>query len=503
MKHACDTCRFFQQSGKDRMGWCNHPRRKTGSDVKLYVRAGELPCRDDWAHDLWLPIDASVDLAAATLTPSDKVAAATPEQLNIVASLERVSEQRVERVSAEDVVVTTSVRSAPRPDLVDREGVRKAREKIQLLNKGLRATDDGSPSNRVQDAEFGERESWRASRRVVAGEEVAPVRLEEMPRPFPEITAYPDDDARFSTVPELRDDVELPTAAPRARQSVVRESEPDDELSIFDDIPNPVVHRQQPTPTNHLPASVSAPPGNVASVTGQRRDVMSAEPPSETLLAAVTPVAERHVAEVVPSEAPRRPTRPAIELAAAIRGESLARTGVIDRAPMRPSQQQARVPSTREVIDYVGATSAGERAVRASEPVSELPSGAHDREHVADLRLAHPTSAELGSTAPVHIWASTAVECRTCKDFRPSEAGDRGWCTNPWAFTHRRVVEAEDLPCETSIGNWWLPSDTNWLDGADISAHGSPTPLLDQWLRRRGQPSEQSDAAPQRRRRRG
>ena len=70
--------------------------------------------------------------------------------------------------------------------------------------------------------------------------------------------------------------------------------------------------------------------------------------------------------------------------------------------------------------------------------------------------------------------------CRTCRDYRPSVDGERGWCANSWAFTHRRVVLEDDpAPCQSAIGDWWLPVDDIWLVAADVSSHGRPTPLLD------------------------
>src|SRR5690606_6004905 len=75
--------------------------------------------------------------------------------------------------------------------------------------------------------------------------------------------------------------------------------------------------------------------------------------------------------------------------------------------------------------------------------------------------------------------------CKTCRDFRPAESGDRGWCTNKWAFNHRRMVDADELPCETSIGGWWLPHDDTWLSALDVSAHSQPTPFFDQWIAQR------------------
>jgi hypothetical protein len=70
--------------------------------------------------------------------------------------------------------------------------------------------------------------------------------------------------------------------------------------------------------------------------------------------------------------------------------------------------------------------------------------------------------------------------CRTCRDYRPSADGQRGWCANTWAFTHRRLVLEDDpAPCQSAIGDWWLPVDDIWLVAADVSSHGRATPLLD------------------------
>jgi hypothetical protein len=73
--------------------------------------------------------------------------------------------------------------------------------------------------------------------------------------------------------------------------------------------------------------------------------------------------------------------------------------------------------------------------------------------------------------------------CRACRDYRPSADGQRGWCANDWAFTHSRLVHADDVaPCQSAIGDWWVPVDDVWLVAADVSAHGRPTPLLDRLL---------------------
>lgn len=84
------------------------------------------------------------------------------------------------------------------------------------------------------------------------------------------------------------------------------------------------------------------------------------------------------------------------------------------------------------------------------------------------------------------LWVDIPKCCLTCRDFRPAGNGERGWCTNKWAFKHRRMVDANDRPCETSIGHWWIPGDAAWQGDFDISALGQPTPLMDKWFGRAG-----------------
>lgn len=89
--------------------------------------------------------------------------------------------------------------------------------------------------------------------------------------------------------------------------------------------------------------------------------------------------------------------------------------------------------------------------------------------------------------------------CRTCRDFRPADGGERGWCTSPWAFEHRRMVSGWELPCESALGSWWLPNDAVWAD--EYSEHHSdPTPLLDSLLTTRFSAPKRRAAGRRRRR---
>jgi hypothetical protein len=103
-----------------------------------------------------------------------------------------------------------------------------------------------------------------------------------------------------------------------------------------------------------------------------------------------------------------------------------------------------------------------------------------------------PSTPEIGPPRPetpldLPEWYRTDLPriCRACRDFRPSADGQRGWCANQWAFTHRRLVQEDDFaPCQSAIGDWWVPVDDTWLVAADVSAHGRATPLVDRLVGR-------------------
>jgi hypothetical protein len=102
---------------------------------------------------------------------------------------------------------------------------------------------------------------------------------------------------------------------------------------------------------------------------------------------------------------------------------------------------------------------------------------------------------------PFRLWAEIPRCCQTCRDFRPAGSGERGWCNNQWAFKHRRMVDANDRPCETSIGHWWIPGDAAWQGEFDVSALGQPTPLMDKWFGRSRGGEEPAEGPGDRRRR--
>lgn len=103
-----------------------------------------------------------------------------------------------------------------------------------------------------------------------------------------------------------------------------------------------------------------------------------------------------------------------------------------------------------------------------------------DAEPDFDVRRLIAESATLLDMT-IEIAPEVPRQCSTCRSYRQSERGERGWCTNTWAFTHRQMVNAGDLACASTIGCWWLPADEEiWLD--DSEPERPRTPRIDRLI---------------------
>ncbi|MDQ4044329.1 MAG: hypothetical protein M3173_02635, partial [Chloroflexota bacterium] len=135
----------------------------------------------------------------------------------------------------------------------------------------------------------------------------------------------------------------------------------------------------------------------------------------------------------------------------------------------------------------------GPRARVTDEETDAHPARLPDlEEHHFDLREVVARGGELMDMT-IDIAPEIPRECRTCRSFRSADGGARGWCTNEWAFTHRRMVNEDDLACDSTIGCWWLPADRYWLieerDGF------AATPRMDKLMTRRYQQEPEREGA--------
>jgi hypothetical protein len=517
-KRQCLTCAYFEKAPTDGFGWCHHPTRKSTSDIKIYIRAASIDCRNDWNHDLYE--------AAATFTGtvdfgpksgSGPLAPANIDDMVFLTANHRAGAEGADAAPAQGSAVDLVIREESAidpPSLAPRGSIRMgavrrahqqvlAERQVDRFADGAPPAPDGgfstpvqttAPAPSVEDRVYeadrlvgGQGASYSATRPVFSP--VPPVRRSEMDRSIPtKIAIYPGDEDRFSSVPKPIDGLAIPVAPPReSGEGVIRSS-----FTEYDHAED--VWPAEPKPTPRV---------QTATVAADDRPVLDRRPANE--------------------EAPLLDARavdsPDVDLEATAEPEFVDDGQVQDYAP--PSRRHGRrgglfrarrkpvvepLDDNDEIWDDIPEVTAVERAVdvrisvppleRRIEPVVERkpePAIEQNSNGFADLREPLQTA----------LWANVPRMCRTCRDFRPAETGDRGWCTNKWAFNHRRMVDADEMPCESSVGCWWLPHDDIWLEIGDISAHGQPTPLLDLWLGQRHGRDLDLEEGPVRRRQRG
>jgi hypothetical protein len=542
------------------MGWCNHPKRRTGDDVRIYVRSNELPCRNDWAIDLWQATgpDASDHVVDAVAEP---VAPATAEELNWIVAREHRANAPADQQPAsgpgEDIVLGDLTSLVPNSGGVTRDDgrrLRKAHEELRSRNRERREgvapiADDPLPlrptgsglwladdlASRDVNREGGSNVVERKLRnRGPEIGEVSPVALGELGRPFPKMTTFPEDDVRFSSIPESVVGIDLPMAVrPEPNQQVVHRAGFDDDREIA--LWNSESRSDTAESTDAPSAGVGfggpsiAAPGSFArsnSVLIEDAEPWNADPhdQSNPSLSLPIPGAEADqlplIRSITPESLPDAPDHTEFDYRWTPEHDRTSGRTIDNRRATARRQSQVDDSDvdygepgwqTYEAADQIDEPArplrqmrTRDRAFPGSERVREVDPGEpayRDSElRSVDFDDSEPFESELD--APERdSWATLPRMCGTCREFRPAENSERGWCTNKRAFTHRRMVDADELPCETSIGRWWLPHDDLWMSSGDISAHSQPTPLLDLWLAHRAASSgEVESSIPSRRR---
>lgn len=477
----------------------------------IMVRRNELACRNGWMEDLW---------AAATADGSDRGAISVERHTSQPmrpASEDEIAAVALAPVGAapppvvpEDVVVgQTPVMQAMDDQEADerstllgqdtRSAIKRARERYRAKAtpptrpvewaesdesvEHDRGKDQASGVAEVQIAADGEVLDSDVTESMDAQPEVSvePASAVEAPASDPGVT-LPFNLARaatpitvedpFDTVPERRSDFELPRARKAPTRPVVAGA--DDVV----DLPR----RERTVPMrvveSHQRSSRPAPIRAAAAWAGRFRDQGDHLPGYSPAEPDDAPEVPRASAE--PSRTPL-PTRYDLALDRALR----TRASASPIAPFEGGEVQIDAPA-RVASDMESGRE--QRLVdQDDQPVLVGVAGLDDVD--AD---------ELDMT--VQIAPEVPRACRTCRDFRPAEGGSRGWCTNKFAFSHRRMVTRDEIPCQTSLGCWWLPHDDVWLATADITTHSQPTPHFDAWHAE--QVAKESHALPPVRRRR-
>jgi hypothetical protein len=441
VKRKCGTCRHFKDGGIAGSGWCQHPSRKDIQHMVL-VRKTELACRNSWDQDLWELAEQPLELQPSQAIPIP-----------------------LSGGDARDVQVAHS-------DFVPEDAARHGEmftDKITSISMPTRSQLRPGPASTAQDDSDGtdtELQIARSSVREARKRRQEQRYLER--RKHQETVLQQADNLLDRPEPQAESDRDLarvravdgPMTSKRDRRSVppVEERQPPA-------APRPKPEPRRPEP---LPAvEFSATPPRFTSKAESKSEPPREKPPVNTTSHKQNghhsePALARGETEQLPSATE---VRQAVE-----RQKSPAAP-----ANNRPAVQQAG-PRRRPMPEDV--------PVDLPPAVEERPTTWYTGAgHVAPLHVHQgppPKSVDPIDTADGLVGVRRC--CATCRDYKQVGDGRTGWCTNPYAFGDRRMVQSDEIACRSSLGVWWLPHDGFWLEQADTTHHGRPTPLLDELL---------------------
>lgn len=466
-QHKCGTCRFYQEARLANSGWCHHPQRKTTSDVMIMVRKHELACRDEWSHDLWEARSNQPGTNVAPLTelfPDRKMPPATESEIAALLHTERSSNGAAGDVSGhgepDDLVLSELGAATERPSHQERPGI--VPEWPTPKSRAVEPPASPAPISELgtRSAIIRARETYRERSRLEAARANEITRLtaradrEQTASDGVDLNPRVDDVSQEADLVETNGTVEDPAVQPLT--------------ASFVEAPGPLADREPTTPSTSSTQGYDRDPADLAaeSPPPAASFIAGAQPPAdEPRDAELTWLTDRPELVATPEPAESQPWP--VEEETAFSQARIVRSAVDDNFGPDPEDRTAARRSSPELLsseEYEAAQVPGE---------PWLEDVVVDDDY--DESLAPPPGLELAAHLP--------RICRTCRDFRPAENGDRGWCANQWAFSHRRMVDADErTPCEGVLGNWWLPVDEVWSEAADVSSHGQPTPLLDAWL---------------------
>ncbi len=128
-----------------------------------------------------------------------------------------------------------------------------------------------------------------------------------------------------------------------------------------------------------------------------------------------------------------------------------------DRMQTSNRNDAGRSPTAKGVtLDRGGRATRGQSA-----------SSAHGFDPDFDIPVAYDDEDD-GAGHRFEVASQITKSCRTCQSFRAGDNGERGWCTNAYAKTHRQMVNIDDLACRSSIGDWWIAADAAWIPPASM-----------------------------------
>jgi hypothetical protein len=418
-QHICGTCRYFEEGGFAASGRCNHPERRE-IRMMVLVRKNELACREHWDGGLWEPRESLEPAAVSKAPPPTLVAEATVSDHLREQYTDRVTSVGVAPVNRPPAETPTPGEQPPRreaPSPVSSQPVERTIPAAERVHTGTSQETPAPPSAL-------RRESWDAPLPEIIRTEPRQAARDESPR-----KSRPADPAPLPPQrPSLTnaDNFNRSWGAPRAF----------DEDQIRPVTPRPADVEKRAAAMESRPAA-------------RQREERSSNIDDISQLLSRPPRANRAPSEPAPSDpdierfGSRHPTgasAPAQPPEASLSGGRRGWTEpfeTTDQPPQR-SPEPARPPQAER-------HQVGRHQVERD----------RDRVRNGDVRQQEPRQhSEPAKAAPNPRLASMPQCCGTCRDFRPAEGGERGWCNNAYAFDHRRMVRKNDLACRSTIGDW-------------------------------------------------
>jgi len=501
-KQRCGSCRFFQDAGLAGSGWCHHPLRKTTSDLLIMVRRNELACRDEWTRTLWeegtfggpepmpaQPVDPATEVEIAALVRTDLTVDDGAVTDVVLGEARLVSDATPPWRLPAAGIAAPAVPVPPTASFDSRTAILRAREAYRERVKAA----ERDRTAIAQAANADDAPVARAADPAV----IDPLAGEFETGWAPAFEPEPEDGGGFDWALEgdgLAADLPLAQVDEHAvsadasgvgsRETGIAQ-EPDDRS--YASLDAPLTWRE--AETHHGSAE-----SDDAPAAPRRWEAIPVEPLAAQ--EAWTPIQpDWHAEPAGAGDADWSPVGvPAAEEDLWEPAAAMSQRTALPEPDADGGWQGTPVWDEAWIAGLARESARGEHWAEwdlSTEDDEPEPPAAEPAARFEDVETpaARPAADDLlldpapFAAARIDLAPNVPRICRPCRDFRPAEGGDRGWCANQWAFTHRRLVDPDEAaPCESSIGNWWLPADELYIGDADISAHGLSTPLLDRWL---------------------
>jgi hypothetical protein len=454
VKRKCGTCRYFDDRQIAGSGWCQHPNRRELQHMVL-VRKTELACRNGWDQDLW---EQSSGDAAHAMSEPDRVPMPSPTP-GVVPPVSASHDSGRDLYT--DKITSIGIRRPEPPAVHIDADLPAAYASAEEIDSNLSPEQSRSA---VREARRRREEARKAEQRK---------QQEAVVKHVGDLLDSSDGSSAHAvaTSPE--------TSAPAAPPT--HEQRPVSERRVVERVPRSVDPPQPWSPERRSARVMSEPAIEYPSRPPRFQSSPSKFPATQPPAVSRPPAAASPARE---DAGGRTEPLPTADVRRALK-EDVGQQRI--EQPVRSSATEGKGP----VRDF---PEMGVRAPVPSRPIPTMPKvGSRPREHwegaavpkpAAPLRLYDDLPRAL-DTDPIDVaehLATVSRCCETCRDFKRVGDGGQGWCSNPHAFTERRMVQGADLACRSSIGVWWLPHDDLWLEQADTTHHGRPTPMLDELL---------------------